>query len=142
MKLKLIFPLLFAAIIFVGCSSEEQINISNDEAQELIETPNVPLSRNDDPCTCDPTYVYPEKMPSIMYKAIPIEWAPGVTEEQKHCIRQRYFDCDYAGKAFWSTFQTTDPSDEHWVVLIGKPSGDLLNDVCEDPLTNSTQCDD
>lgn len=144
MKTKSLLPILFAFLILVNCSSEEEIEPTNNSDVLYLSSENLNQSGQTESfgCICDINYTYPTQTNSSLWREIRVIWDNSLTEGEKHCIRYQYFECDWKNKSYMNVIQSPDPGDDHWLVWLGKPGNDILNDICNDPMTSSPECQD
>ena len=78
-----------------------------------------------------------------LFRQVLVTFDANATEDEIHCFKFKLFECLYKNRLYEDgTNVPLDPNSEYWYVLLGKPDGDLLNDICNDPLTSgSSDCD-
>ena len=145
MKLKFFSLLVFAAVLF-ACSSEEtavEIQQNNLEIKDSNEPFNPMYGGGGrEECPCDPNFTPDIKTPTPFQRVIQVVYDSSYTLEEIECVRYYYFKCVPSMPLSLHMIQTPDPYDEAWVVDRGKPEADVLNELCNDPLVQSAQCDD
>ena len=144
MKLKFFSLLIFAALLF-ACSSEESIEIQPQQVVDL-ENSQEPTGPSYSPLCpeCDENYIFPELFSGgLMFRRIEVTFDASATPEEIHCFKFRLFECLYKNKVYEDSGPPPiNPLSEYWWISLGKPGGDILNDICNDPLATNEQCYD
>lgn len=140
MKIRFLIPLLFSFVLFLSCSQDNENYFDND-VQNLSQT-NTPGGQEGSTCACQMDWQAPTKSSAPGYNEILVTYDSSLGDDEKHCIRYEYMECNFKGWLFLNADPSSDPTTESWLVAIGKPNGDVLNDICNDPMTNAPECDD
>ena len=146
MKLR-IFSLIALAMLLFACSSEETAEIQTEQAAQIENSSETPTGPSYMPIlcpVCDDDYIFPELLNAgIMYRQVLVTFDANATAEEIHCFKYKLFNCWYKDRLFEDAGNAPNvPNSEYWFIELGKPEGDLLNDICNDPLSSgSSDCD-
>lgn len=141
-----IFSLILIAMIAISCSTEEQ-NINMDPATNLELSKQTQKNGETEfgSCpSCDLLYDFPRSEDKVGFSLIKVEFDSSLSLGEIHCLKFEYFECYYKGHLYVHKTQSEPLNQwkEDWLVRNGKPNNDVLNDICNDPMTSSPQCDD
>ena len=132
------------SVLAVACSSEETPEVQPQQTADIEQTQEQSNPSYNMNCNlCRQGYVFPVNYGGPAYTQIDVTFSNSLTTDELYCLKFKYFECWYKGYLFRTLVQPdNDPYTETWLVQNGKPEGDLLNDICNDPLTSSSNCDD